>query len=282
MVGFHFTFALVCPHSRFSLVVRCSRFVVVVHHKRFSSVVHRKRFSSVRHCRKCFADRRWPAPWTLCSHSWLGFRPPSDRVWTLNNWVENSESTDIFWREFLFTSSMWEELSSLGTMGLGEGGKEVSEEKTPKMSIPSATSHRARAMPRTVTSIREGRLWGRGKGGRCSGLWGFPMPLMRKGASIGGESGGNKYGVWSVDWWWSAPLVLVDPLDGGCSETHQRRVKAGLLLFTWYCRAVWCWLYFIFGIQDGDLWEQAPLPASESSVAGLPPQMKTSPSILMI
>ena len=90
-------------------------------------------------------------------------------------------------------------MSSLGTVGLGEEGREVSEEKTPKMSIPKATSHRARAMARTVTNMREGRTtWGGGKEEvRCKGLRGFlQMPLLRKEASVvgqdGGESGGKK------------------------------------------------------------------------------------------
>ena len=90
-------------------------------------------------------------------------------------------------------------MSNLGTVGLGEGGRDVSEEKTPKMSSPRATNQRARAMARTVTNMREGRTttWGGGKGARRNGLRGFlPMPLLRKGASVvereGGESGGNK------------------------------------------------------------------------------------------
>ena len=52
---------------------------------------------------------------------------------------------------------MWDELRSLGTAGLGEGGTEVSEEKTPRMSKPKATSQRAKAMASTVTNMREGR-----------------------------------------------------------------------------------------------------------------------------
>ena len=90
-------------------------------------------------------------------------------------------------------------MSNLGTVGLGEGGREVSEEKTPKMSIPKATSHRVRAMASTVTNMREGRTTcGGGKEARCKGLRGFlPMPLLRKEASVvgqdvGGESGGKK------------------------------------------------------------------------------------------
>ena len=73
----------------------------------------------------------------------------------------------------------------------------VSEEKTPKMSIPRAANQRAMAMQRTVTSMREGRTmwWLGGKEARlCKGLRGcLAKPLLRKGASIdGGESGGNK------------------------------------------------------------------------------------------
>ena len=72
----------------------------------------------------------------------------------------------------------------------------MSEEKTPKMSIPRAANQRAMAMQRTVTSMREGRtMWLEGKEVRlCKGLRGcLAKPLLRKGASIdGGESGGNK------------------------------------------------------------------------------------------
>ena len=73
----------------------------------------------------------------------------------------------------------------------------VSEENTPRMSIPRAANQRARAMQRMVTSMREGRgTWweGRGKEVRlCKGLRGcLPKPLLRKEASVGGESGGNK------------------------------------------------------------------------------------------
>ena len=88
-------------------------------------------------------------------------------------------------------------MSSLGTVGLGEGGREVSEEKTPRMSIPRATNQRTMAIASTVTSMREGRTWGGGKEARRKGLRGFlTMPLLRKEASVvgrdGGESGGNK------------------------------------------------------------------------------------------
>ena len=103
---------------------------------------------------------------------------------------------------------MWDELRSLGTAGLGEGGTEVSEEKTPRMSKPKATSQRARAMARTVTNMREGReeWWVLFKEEvRCRGLSGvfLPRPLLlsRGAASIGhggGESGGNLKGIWSV------------------------------------------------------------------------------------
>ena len=48
--------------------------------------------SLVGHCRKCFVDHRWLVPWTLCSHSWPGFHPPSEWIWTtLNNRVRDSE-----------------------------------------------------------------------------------------------------------------------------------------------------------------------------------------------
>ena len=98
---------------------------------------------------------------------------------------------------------MWDELRSLGTAGLGEGGTDVSEEKTPRMSKPKATSQRARAMARTVTNMREGReeWWALF---RCGGLSGFlprPLLLSRGAASIGhggGESGGNLKGIWSA------------------------------------------------------------------------------------
>ena len=102
---------------------------------------------------------------------------------------------------------MWDELRSLGTAGLGEGGTDVSEEKTPRMSKPKATSQRARAMARTVTNIREGReeWWVLFKEEvRCRGLSGFlprPLLLSRGAASIGlggGESGGNLKGIWSA------------------------------------------------------------------------------------
>ena len=74
----------------------------------------------------------------------------------------------------------------------------VSEEKTPRMSIPRAANQRARAMARMVTSMREGRGTWWGGGGKevrlCKGLRAcLPKPLLRKEASIdGGESGGNK------------------------------------------------------------------------------------------
>ena len=98
---------------------------------------------------------------------------------------------------------MWDELRSLGTAGLGEGGTDVSEEKTPKMSKPKATSQRAKAMASTVTNMREGREeWVLFKEEvRCRGLSGFlptPLLLSRGATSIGhggGESGGNLKGI---------------------------------------------------------------------------------------
>ena len=99
---------------------------------------------------------------------------------------------------------MWDELRSLGTAGLGEGGTDVSEEKTPRMSKPKATSQRARAMARTVTNMREGweGWWALFRCGGLSGVF-LPRPLLlsRGAASIGhggGESGGNLKGIWSV------------------------------------------------------------------------------------
>ena len=93
---------------------------------------------------------------------------------------------------------------------------EVSEQNTPKISIPRAANQRARAMAKIVTNMREGKTntwWGGGKGLR--GSW--PMPLLRKKASFvgraGGESGGNMLDVRSNACWlrWNP---LVDPRFG--------------------------------------------------------------------
>ena len=101
---------------------------------------------------------------------------------------------------------------------------EVSEQNTPKISIPRAANQRARAMAKIVTNMREGKTntwWGGGKGLR--GFLPMPlplpllMPLLRKKASFvgraGGESGGNMLDVRSNACWlrWNP---LVDPRFG--------------------------------------------------------------------